>query len=292
MRIERSGPPYAADGALDYSESQYYICCGATLPFTDSMPVEDPFSILSVFLPEAPTKPMLTPLYPSTDSRFPGPSTVPFNRQVYVDLDPPAPKPSSSHGRKHWSIQRNAPSRRRENTNDSEETVPPWKAAREHHPCDYGTSAILQEQLAREYGLTDVGHSLGSETQLFTAIRRTVDRGIPVNPAHANDDLDLTEEGYWARRGRQAEDYLKDMVYGGVDGQAYVRSLAEFVHNPDVEVCPHLLRQLHYNSRSAGWRWFILNSGYATRSICGRDSGRSYHRWSTPPSARSKPAAA
>ena len=44
-----------------------------------------------------------------------------------------------------------------------------------------------------------------------------------------HDDMDLTENGYWVRRGRQAEDYLRDVVYGGVDGLAYVRSLAEFV---------------------------------------------------------------
>ncbi|KAI0701303.1 hypothetical protein BC835DRAFT_1323237 [Cytidiella melzeri] len=218
MRIEKSGPPYAGDGSLDYTE------------------IEDPFSVLSVLLPEPQTKPQLTPLYPSSDPLFPGPSTVPFNRQVYLDLEPPPLKPASSRPRKHWSIQRSAPVRRRETTYDNEEAIPSWRASREHHACDYGTLAILQEQLAREYGLSDVGQSFGSESQLFTAVRRTVDRGVAVNPAHTNDDLDLTEEGYWTRRGRQAEDYMKDMVYGGVDGLAYVRSVAEFVHNPESEV--------------------------------------------------------
>ncbi|KAI0086056.1 hypothetical protein BDY19DRAFT_895580 [Irpex rosettiformis] len=216
MRIERSGPPYAADGSLNYTE------------------VEDPFSILSVFLPGPPTEPYLTALYPSNDPSFPGPSTVPFNRQVYVDLEPTPPKPTSRK-RKYWSIQRNAPSRRRDTTNDVEETIPPWKVPREHHVCDYGTTATLQEELAREYRLSNVSANLGSETQLFIAIRRTIDRGAVPNSSH-KDDVDLTEVGYWERRGRLAEDFLKDMVYGGVDGLAYARSLAEFVDNSDAEL--------------------------------------------------------
>ncbi|PPQ99835.1 hypothetical protein CVT24_009629 [Panaeolus cyanescens] len=41
-------------------------------------------------------------------------------------------------------------------------------------------------------------------------------------------------EGYWTnQRAAEAEAYLRDMVYGGVEGYAYVRSLAEFV-NGDV----------------------------------------------------------
>ncbi|KAI0338767.1 hypothetical protein BDW22DRAFT_1362481 [Trametopsis cervina] len=217
LRIEKSGPPYTAEGSLDYPE------------------VEDPFSILSIFLPEPQTKPLLQPLYPSVDPRFPGPSTLPFNRHVYEDPRPATPK-TVGKKRKYWTISRNAPARRRDATLDTEETIPSWKNPREHHICDYGTLATLQEQLAREYGLSEVGQSLGSEPHMFTAIRRTVDRTAPANPAHASDDLDLTEEGYWARRGKQAEEYIKDMVYGGVDGFAYIRSLAQFVSNPHAEV--------------------------------------------------------
>ena len=235
MRIERSGPPYALDGSLDYTEGPLIHSYVALSAPSDCRAVEDPFSILSVFLPEQPTKPTLTPLYPSNDPNFPGPSAVPFNRQVYVDLEP-SPYNPPSRKRKHWSIQRNAPSRRRDATNDGEEDIPSWKAPREHHACDYGAIAILQEQLAREYGLSNVSLNLGSEPQLFTAIRQTVDRGVPPNPAHTMDDMDLTEEGYWKRRGRLAEDYMKDLVYGGVDGLAYIRSLAEFVSKPETEV--------------------------------------------------------
>ena len=35
---------------------------------------------------------------------------------------------------------------------------------------------------------------------------------------------------YWTtQRAAEAEDYIRDVVYGGVDGLAYVRSLAQFV---------------------------------------------------------------
>jgi hypothetical protein len=35
---------------------------------------------------------------------------------------------------------------------------------------------------------------------------------------------------YWTQgRAKEAEEYLWDVVYGGLDGLAYVRSLAEFV---------------------------------------------------------------
>ncbi|PPQ97448.1 hypothetical protein CVT26_002796 [Gymnopilus dilepis] len=46
LRFEREGPPLAADGSLDYTE------------------MEDPFSVLSFFVPDPPTRPHLVPLYP------------------------------------------------------------------------------------------------------------------------------------------------------------------------------------------------------------------------------------
>ena len=87
--------------------------------------------------------------------------------------------------------------------------------------------------------MQNVGTNLGSEAQLFGALRHSIDRGLSWrHPSWANDDLDLSEQGYWARRGRAAEDYVRDIVYGGVDGLAYVRSLAEFVKPSPHEVPP------------------------------------------------------
>ena len=46
---------------------------------------------------------------------------------------------------------------------------------------------------------------------------------------------------YWTtQRAAEAEDYIRDVVYGGVDGLAYVRSLAEFVDGN----CLHRVRMV------------------------------------------------
>lgn len=124
---------------------------------------------------------------------------------------------------------RNAPARRGRDK-DAEEDIPPWKEPREPHPADYGVFSTLAGQLAQEYRVQDTGKELGSEYQLSGAIKRLVDHTISWrHPSYGDDEMDLTENGYWLRRGRQAEDYLRDVVYGGVDGLAYIRSLAEFL---------------------------------------------------------------
>ena len=49
----------------------------------------------------------------------------------------------------------------------------------------------------------------------------------------------LLANAYWTtQRAAEAEDYIRDVVYGGVDGLAYVRSLAEFVGDS----CLHSVR--------------------------------------------------
>lgn len=46
----------------------------------------------------------------------------------------------------------------------------------------------------------------------------------------ARTGANLLANAYWtSQRAAEAEDYIRDVVYGGVDGLAYVRSLAEFV---------------------------------------------------------------
>ncbi|EKM51004.1 uncharacterized protein PHACADRAFT_262946 [Phanerochaete carnosa HHB-10118-sp] len=216
LRVEKSGPPLSADGSIDYTQ------------------MEDPFSVLSVFLPEPPSKPLLTSLYPSSDPYFPSPSTLPRNRPQPQPPLHTVDKSGTKSRRRYWSIVRSAPARRgKDREGEGEEELPSWKAPREPHSTDYGTFATLAGTLAQEYRVQNVGTDLGSEAQLFGALRHSIDQGLSWrDPSWANDDLDLTEQGYWARRGRAAEDYIRDVVYGGVDGLAYVRSLADFVRLP------------------------------------------------------------
>ena len=110
-----------------------------------------------------------------------------------------------------------------------EEEEPAWKAARDMHTTDFGVYSQLPGQLAQEYRVTDVGKSLGSESQTYGAIRRIVEHIWTTRSQAYDDSTDLVDGGYWLRRGRLAEDYLRDMVYGGLDGFAYIRSLADFV---------------------------------------------------------------
>ncbi len=206
--------------------------------------MEDPFSVLSVYLSDPPSKPAVTSLYRCSDSDFPGPVNLPLDRplpqtpsSILTKRDPSRLKTK----RRHWNIIRNAPTRRGKDRDVDEEDIPSWKVPREPHAVDYGTFAALSGQLAQEYRIQDVGKDLGSEPQTFGAIRRFLEHAITWrHPSYGDDDMDLSDQGYWVRRGRQAEDYLRDVVYGGVDGLAYVRSVAEFTSPPQAQVRPRI----------------------------------------------------
>ncbi|KAH9933690.1 hypothetical protein B0H21DRAFT_759894 [Amylocystis lapponica] len=233
MRMERGGPPYHADGSLDYPE------------------MEDPFSVLSVLVPEPLSRPLLVPLYPTLPPV--DPSRPPFLAPVNISpassapvlpslLPLSAPRTLASNKRlkrRHWTIIRNAPGRGRVKDRDEEEFVPSWKAPREVASADFGPYATLPSLLAAERRAKDVGAELGSEERLFGAIRESVEeRPAPAAPPESVDmDMDTEPREqhtqYWLGKGMEAEEYLRDLVYGGVDGLAYVRSLAEFVSPPE-----------------------------------------------------------
>lgn len=193
--------------------------------------MEDPFSVLSVLLPESSTKPQLTSLYSSSDPYFPSPTGLPPTPPLHTVG---GNVPRSKGKRRHWTIARNAPARRaRDTAVDGEEELPAWKVPHEAHATDYGVFATLTGHMAHEYRVQNPRTDLASEAQLFGILRHSIDRAVAWrHPSWAQDALDLTPDGYWARRGRAAEEYVQDVVYGGVDGLAYVRRLAEFVSGP------------------------------------------------------------
>ncbi|KAI0919683.1 hypothetical protein AcV5_001679 [Taiwanofungus camphoratus] len=225
LRMERGGPPYSADGSLDYAE------------------MEDPFSVLSFFVPDPPSRPLLTPLYPTlppsdlTQPSLPAPVNVPPT--------PILPSLSSSNStqstngrcktkRQHWAIIRNAPGRGRVKDKDDDDYVPLWKVPREASATDYGAFGTLVGLLAKERGVRDVGAGLGSEERLYKTIRTSLDE--TTEPTKHRLEIDIkdvemqdVDQQYWKWKDRVAEEYVRDIVYGGVDGLAYVRSLAEFV---------------------------------------------------------------
>lgn len=100
--------------------------------------------------------------------------------------------------------------------------MPAWQVPREAHAVDFGAYAGLIEEMGIE--------ELGTEEAFFDAIREDV------NEIMDNDELSQNE--VWsAKAAAEAQSYLWDVVYGGVDGLAYVRSLAEFVSPPIISVC-------------------------------------------------------
>ena len=73
---------------------------------------------------------------------------------------------------------------------------------------------------------------LGSEERLFNAVRQSVQASAASSSQCASADVKAEttgEEDYWKGKATEAEAYIRDVVYGGVDGFAYVRSLAEFL---------------------------------------------------------------
>ncbi|KAI9566652.1 hypothetical protein HD554DRAFT_2115469 [Boletus coccyginus] len=246
--------------------------------------VEDPFSILNAFVPEPPSRPQVTPLFPpastitpaqiiTTDGTQPQPQThmsqsrmrapvaIPSDRPIPVLStlsnvpaqstqipSTPAPSTRPPKKRRHWAIVRNVPARSRAKEKESEATVDDaktaWKVPRDAGPMDYGTFATLLGELAASavgaVGALNTGvaeYMYGSEQRLFATIRSTVEhRGVRKREAeedqtHTDEEKEKeSTETFWTdERAEEAWDYLRDVVYGGVDGYAYVRSLAEFV---------------------------------------------------------------
>ncbi|KAH9841089.1 uncharacterized protein C8Q71DRAFT_438871 [Rhodofomes roseus] len=234
LRMERGGPPYRADGSLDYTE------------------LEDAFSVLQFFVPDPPARPLLTPLYPPPADQPPQSAQAstsalpPFPTPVVAPTTPAAVNPSvpslsssstansKKRKRRHWTIVRNASTRRAKEREEEDEEEPPWKAPRLPSASDFGSFAELQNTLASEGAAANVS-DLGSERRLFEAIRTSVEaasmrsKGKQVDRGQlsADDDEDAT---YWREKGGEAQEYIRDVVYGGVDGYAYARSIAQFVH--------------------------------------------------------------
>ncbi|KAG8215648.1 hypothetical protein J3R82DRAFT_7519 [Butyriboletus roseoflavus] len=270
LRFEKEGPPYHADGSIDYAE------------------MEDPFSLLNVFVPDPPACPQLSLLYPPSSTamttptaisidgsqprsqmsqlriHIPMPVTIPSNRPspVLSTLSnvPTQSTPTStssarlSKKRRHWTIVRNVPARSRAKDKEGDATVDDaktiWKVPRDAGPADYGTFATFLGDLAAstlgpnmgsaigDSGMGAAEYVCGSEHRLFATIRSTVEhRGVKRKREAGLDEVHMgknkEEEGtetFWTdERAEDAWDYLRAVVYGGVDGYAYVRSLAEFV---------------------------------------------------------------
>lgn len=174
--------------------------------------VEDPYTKLEALVPVPLFKPPLTPLHPfvvdfSGSSQFlvPSPVNVSLKRKIpHVSPELVAPYPK----RRHWSISRN-PTRTRPNQYDEEVAAPPWKAPREASTDDFGSFSTLMGDMVEDCSV----QAVNEQVQLFDALRSSVS-GHPMDSDQAV---------------KEAHGYIQDVVYGGVDGFAYVQSLAAFI---------------------------------------------------------------
>ena len=199
--------------------------------------MEDPFSIFSFFVPEMPSS-HVTPLHPPkepTDVSHQGIITLPYpDARPIPEVRTPTTSTVHHHKRHHWTIARTATSRTKTKDRDDDDGVGnSWQIPRESQAVDWGTLAVLEGVLQEEMNKRSQLVVEGTEEEKrLDVIRESIDPDTPT----AVDDLGE----YWsAACAKEAESYVRDVVYGGVDGYAYVRSLAEFVGGEpsQVRVC-------------------------------------------------------
>ncbi|KAF9042012.1 hypothetical protein BDZ89DRAFT_1128700 [Hymenopellis radicata] len=202
LRFEKEGPPFHVDGSLDYWE------------------MEDPYTMLSALAPEPLARPRVIPLYPPpqpepSGSATPQPPhlgavTFPSKQEAHI---PPVPP-----DKKHWNILRSYSRLKK----DEERLVE--KQEREVHTLDWGSLSVLSGELADDMKRRGI-----VEESVTEVIKEQLDVEENVKKRKRDDD-DGTY--FSSRRAAEAETYLEDVVYGGVDGYAYIRSLAQFLKRP------------------------------------------------------------
>ena len=147
--------------------------------------------------------------------------TVPSPVNICLERSLPQAAPeltATPTKRRHWTINRHS-GRGRAKDGDEEDahiSLP----QREHATADYGSMSVLMAGLAAE---STTQNNVNDQPRLFDLLRNSIDgRDVSSKP-----DTNSTEAA-----ALDAQDYIWSLVYGGVDGLAYVRSLAEFLWNP------------------------------------------------------------
>jgi bromodomain-containing protein 7/9 len=180
--------------------------------------VEDPFSLFSALVDVHQPKLILNPLHPEPVSE--NSVTVPSPVNVLPGRNIPQAVPeltATPAKRRHWTINRHS-GRGRAKDGDEEDThlsLP----RREHVTADYGSMSALMAGLATETTIENIN----DQSKLFDLLRDSID-GRDISSAPGTDPTEAAA--------LNAQDYIWSLVYGGVDGLAYVRSLAEFIGNP------------------------------------------------------------
>lgn len=129
---------------------------------------------------------------------------------------------------KHWTITRNPPRPVRANQDDEENVIYGQNVQRsEASHSDYGAFASLLGVIAAERGqsIDDFEVFFGSHEKILAQIRSSIQNDeVPLPSDNSNCDAHTEQVEI-----SLSDDYLREIVYGGVDGLAYFRSIAEFI---------------------------------------------------------------
>ena len=206
--------------------------------------MEDPFSVLSALVPDpACVVPLVTPLFPPPSSQpdssqqitLPLPINVPLPTQIPTTpattttiTTPAAPvsQPTTTDGSnkskyRHWTITRPTTQRGKAKDPVVEERppTPEWRKPRPLHTADYGLFPSLAVTSPSSPG--GKPEALATQERLSDALYASLEN--PVVP------LEITINKQPTTTATDAQSWLREVVYGGWDGLAYTRSIAEFV---------------------------------------------------------------
>ena len=212
--------------------------------------MEDPFSVLSALVPDPPcAAPLVTPLFPppppSQDSSqqiiLPLPINVPAPTEIPTTPAPattpaapvsqPTPTESNKSKYRHWTITRPTPQRGRAKDPAVEERppTPEWRKPRPLHTADYGLFPSLAITGPSSPG--GKPEALATQERLSEALYASLENPtVAVGPSEAFSSCSTTTINKRpTATATVAQSWLREVVYGGWDGLAYTRSVAEFV---------------------------------------------------------------
>ena len=210
--------------------------------------MEDPFSILSALVPDPPcATPLVTPLFPPPPSQqdssqqitLPLPINVPPPTQIPTTTatTPAAPvsQPTSTEGGggnkskyRHWTIARPTPQRgkAKDPTVEERPPTPEWRKPRPLHTADYGLFPSLA--IAAPSSPGGKPEALATQERLFGALYASLENpGVAIDSSEAFSSATINKRP--TATATVAQSWLREVVYGGWDGLAYTRSVAEFV---------------------------------------------------------------
>lgn len=115
-----------------------------------------------------------------------------------------------------------------------EDAIPDWKVPRNAHTLDFPPFAGLAGELAQDPRMREENGVLDGIREMLCA---DDDGGPDARPGQGE---------YWNRpRAVDAQSYLNDVVYGGLDGFAYAQSLEEFVRPSNGSVSRSISRSFY-----------------------------------------------